>query len=851
MEKFDVTGMSCAACSAHVEKAVKAVPGVRDVAVSLLTNQMRVEYGAPATAEGICAAVQAAGYGASPARRDTGQRSSAPAAAPPEDTTTRGMVQRLIASICVLLPLLYVSMGHMLWGWPLPPFLEGNHVSMGLFELLLTGVIMVINRKFFVSGTRGLLHRAPNMDTLVALGAAAAFGYSTVNLFLASSALLEGGAKAAAPYMREFYFESAATILTLITVGKTLEAYSKGRTTDAIRGLMDLTPRTANVVRDGTEMSVPVTQVRVGDIFAVRPGESIPVDGVVLEGESAVNESMLTGESLPVDKGPGAPVSAATVNRSGFLTCRATRVGEDTTVGQMVRLVEDAAATKAPIARLADRVAAVFVPAVICVALITLAVWLLLGQSVGFSLARAISVLVISCPCALGLATPVAIMVGSGVGAKSGILFKTAAALESAGKVGTVVLDKTGTVTEGAPHVTDLSPAPGVSGSQLLAMAAALEEKSEHPLARAVLERARSEGIPLEPVTGFAALPGHGVSGTLNGKTLIGGTRKLLEERGIQPGPLAERGEALAAEGKTPLYFALDATPVGVIAVADRVKEDSAEAVARLHELGLETVLLTGDHPAAAEAVARAVGIHRVRAGVLPEEKEEEIRRLSESGGVAMVGDGINDAPALTRAEVGIAIGAGSDIALDAADVVLMKSTLRDVAGAVRLSRKVLRNIKENLFWAFIYNVIGIPVAAGVFTRFGLTLSPMLGAAAMSLSSVCVVCNALRLNTFKIHRDPPSPGTAPEHNTAGPAPEEPAPAPEEEPVMKKTMEIEGMMCVHCKARVEQALNDLPGVTGVVNLEAGTAEVTGPEEVADEVLTKAVTEAGYTVKGVSS
>jgi Cu2+-exporting ATPase len=848
VEKFDVTGMSCAACSAHVEKAVRSVEGVSDVAVSLLTNQMRVEYAAPATADAICAAVQAAGYGATPANvGQTAGRAAASDASALEDKTTPGMIRRLIASVCILLPLMYVSMGHMLWNWPLPPFLHGNHVSMGLFELLLTGLIMVINQKFFVSGFQGLLHRAPNMDTLVALGASAAFLYSTVALFLASSAMMAGGAEAAKPFMDEFYFESAATILTLITVGKTLEAYSKGRTTDAIRSLMNLTPKTANILRAGVEVTVPVTEVRIGDTFVVRPGESIPVDGVVLEGDSAVNESMLTGESLPVDKTVNDPVSAATGNQSGFLTCRATRVGEDTTVGQMIRLVEDAAATKAPIAKLADKVAAVFVPAVIAIALLTLVVWLVLGKPLGFSLARAISVLVISCPCALGLATPVAIMVGSGVGAKSGILFKTAASLEAAGRVNTVVLDKTGTVTEGTPHVTDIFPVDGVASARLLATAAALEAKSEHPLAQAVLKRAKSDGLALGNVTDFSALPGHGVSGALDGKLLLGGTLKLFVERGIDAGPLAEQGEQFANQGKTPLYFALDGKPLGVIAVADKVKADSAQAVEELHQLGIRTVLLTGDHPRTAQAVAEEVGIDEIRAGVLPEGKEQTIQELSQGGSVAMVGDGINDAPALTRADVGIAIGAGSDIALDAADVVLMKSSLRDVSGSIRLSRKVLKNIRENLFWAFIYNIIGIPVAAGVFSSLGLTLSPMFGAAAMSLSSVCVCLNALRLNTFKVHKDGTVSAFAPSTKPAEVSEER---ITEEEPVMKKTMRIEGMMCVHCKARVEQALNDLPGVTGVVNLDAGTAEVSGPEEVADEVLTKAVTDAGYTVKGIS-
>lgn len=807
-----VTGMSCAACSAHVEKAVAAVPGVTDVAVSLLTNQMRVEYMAPATAENICAAVTAAGYGAAPAEQ--GQRREAATVAALEDHATPGLVRRLIASICVLLPLMYVSMGHMLWNWPLPGFLAGNHVSVGLFELLLTGVIMVVNQRFFVSGVQGLLHRAPNMDTLVALGASAAFLYSTAALFQASSAAMEQGMTGAAAYMDEYYFESAAMILTLITVGKTLEAYSKGKTTDAIRSLMSLTPKTATVLRDGQEVKVPVTEVRIGDTFVVRPGESIPADGTVQKGESAVDESMLTGESLPVDKGPGSTVSAATSNQSGFLTCQAMRVGEDTTVGQMIRLVEDAAATKAPIAKLADRVSAVFVPAVMAIALVTGVVWLLLGETVGFALARAISVLVISCPCALGLATPVAIMVGSGVGAKSGILFKTAASLESTGKVSTVVLDKTGTVTEGKPHVTDLVPAEGVEATELLAAAAALEAKSEHPLAQAVLERAQNDGLQLEEVTGFSALPGHGVSGMREGKQLIGGTLKLFQEREIEVGTLADQGEALAAEGKTPLYFALDGEILGIIAVADKVKEDSAAAIQELRQLGVQTILLTGDPspdcPGGGKGGRAGSGV--CRRSARGQGGGDSAPLPGWTGGHG--GGRYQRCPALTRAEVGIAIGAGSDIALDAADVVLMKSTLQDVPGAIRLSRQVLKNIRENLFWAFIYNVIGIPIAAGVFSGVGLTLSPMFGAAAMSLSSVCVVCNALRLNGFRMKRNR-------EETTTMPLKRE-AQTEKEEQTVKRTMEIEGMMCAHCKAHVEQALNSLPGVQGVVNLEAGTA-----------------------------
>ena len=848
MEQFNVTGMSCAACSAHVERAVSKVPGVKQVTVSLLTNQMRVDYEAPATAERICQAVEQAGYGASPAPAEKAKSTPAEKAkstpAELEDKETPKMVRRLVASICILLPMMYVSMGHMLWNWPLPPFLAGNHVSMGLFELLLTAMVMVINQKYFISGTQGLLHRAPNMDTLVAMGAAAAFLYSTAVLFLASSAMAQGGPEAAMPYMDEYYFESAAMILTLITVGKTLEAYSKGKTTDAIRGLMDLTPKQATVLREGQEVKIPVEDVVVGDQFLVRPGESIPVDGKVVQGESAVDESMLTGESLPVDKGPGSTVSAATNNQSGFLTCQATRVSGDTTVSQMIRLVEEAAASKAPIAKIADKVSAIFVPTVLILALITGIVWLAIGQTVGFALARAISVLVISCPCALGLATPVAIMVGSGAGAKAGILFKTAASLEAMGKTNIIVLDKTGTVTEGKPHVTDLVPAEGVSQETLLQTALALEAKSEHPLASAVVAWGKEQGVAAPELTGFTALPGHGLSGKLNGKTAIGGNLKLMEEQNIPAGTLAQQGENLAGEGKTPLYFALDGKALGIIAVADQIKPDSAHAIARLHELGIQTALVTGDHPRTAQAVAKQVGIDQVRAGVLPADKAAEVQRLSQTGTVAMVGDGINDALALTSAEVGIAIGAGADIALDAADVVLMKSSLQDVVEAVRLSRRVVRNIKENLFWAFIYNVIGIPIAAGVFSSLGLTLNPMLGAAAMSLSSVCVVSNALRLNRFR-----PEPREEVSVKANDTAKVESETKKQEELGMNKTMNIEGMMCAHCKAHVEKALNDLPGVQAVVDLDKGTAAVTSTEPVEDAVLKKAVEDAGYTVKGI--
>ena len=826
MEKFSVTGMSCAACSAHVEKAVAAVEGVTKVEVSLLTNSMNVEYAAPATAEGICQAVSKAGYGASPwAAAAAGGQSAAPSAAALEDWETPRMIRRLVASILILLPLMYVSMGHMMWHWPLPGFLEGNIVSIGIYELVLTALVMVINQKFFVSGYQALWRRAPNMDSLVALGATASFGYSLWALFAASSAMSAGGAEAAMKYMDEFYFESAATILTLITVGKTLEARSKGRTTDAIRSLMDLAPKTARVVRDGAEMTVPVEQVALGDTFLVRPGESIPVDGTVTEGTSAVDESALTGESLPVDKAPGGTVSAGTLNQSGALTCRATRVGQDTTIQQIIRMVEDAAATKAPIAKIADKVSGVFVPAVIGVALVTLAVWLALGRGVGFALTRAVSVLVISCPCALGLATPVAIMVGSGVGAKNGILFKTAAALEATGRVKTVVLDKTGTVTEGKPQVTDIVPAAGVEEEQLLRLAAALEAKSEHPLARAVMDRAAGMAAAVPPAEGFSALPGHGVRAVVEGVSALGGNAQLMAEEGVGDEALFDAGRALAGQGKTPLYFAAGGKLMGCVAVADVVKADSAAAIADMKGMGLSVVLLTGDNKRTADAIAAQVGAADVIADVLPQGKQDEVKRLSQTGSVAMVGDGINDAPALTQADVGVAIGAGSDVALDAADVVLMRSNLSDVVGAVRLSRQVIRNIHENLFWAFIYNVLGIPLAAGVFIPLGITLNPMIGAAAMSLSSFCVVTNALRLNFFH----PTGKKAAPAQSGG------------------RTVYIKGMMCDNCQRHVTEALQKLPGITAKVDWKAGTALVTG--EASDEALRAAVESAGYKVKKI--
>ncbi|MDO4515659.1 MAG: heavy metal translocating P-type ATPase [Bacillota bacterium] len=829
MERFHVTGMSCAACSARVEKVVSALPGVESVAVSLLTNSMGVEYAAPATPEIICQAVREAGYGASPAD----QKQNAPAVSPQDETKAWKAVRlRLIVSLCLLLPLMYVSMGHAMAGWPVPALLETP--AAGLYELLLAGLVMVVNQKFFVNGFGGLLKKAPNMDTLVAMGAAAAFAYSVGQLFL-----VIGGSHAAPHGHIGYYFESAAMILTLITVGKLLEAYSKGKTTNAIRALMDLAPKTATLLKDGQPVAVPAEEVRPGDLVLVRPGESIPVDGEVVSGQSAVNEAALTGESLPVDKAPGDRVTAATLNQSGALTVRTLRVGEDTTLRRIIQLVEEAAATKAPIARLADKVSGVFVPVVLVIALITALVWLALGETLGFAVARAVSVLVISCPCSLGLATPVAIMVGSGVGAKAGILFKTAASLEAAGKVKTVVLDKTGTVTRGEPVVTDLLPAEGVSETELLTLAAALEARSEHPLARAVHGCALERGLTLPPADEFTALPGSGVRGTVQGKALLGGKTAFLADQGILDQGWADKGETLAAQGKTPLFFAADGKLLGLIAVADAIRPESAAAIAALKALGVVPVLLTGDQESTARAVAAQVGIETVIAQVLPQEKEAQVRRLSEQGEVAMVGDGINDAPALTRAQVGIAIGAGADVALDAADVVLLKSALGDVPAAIRLSRQVMRNIKQNLFWAFFYNIIGIPIAAGVLVGVGITLNPMLAAAAMSLSSVCVVTNALRLNGF-----------SPDRGTSHPPEKETEPnQPKGELTMNKTMTIEGMMCMHCKAHVEKALNAIPGVTAQVDLEAGKAAVDCPAAVTDQDLTKAVTDAGYTVKAV--
>ena len=836
MEQYTVTGMSCAACSARVEKAVSAVPGVTSCSVSLLTNSMGVE--GTASAQAVVSAVQAAGYGAS-----LKGASCAPTAAAQEDALadreTPALKRRLIASLGFLLALMYVSMGHMMWGWPLPACLEGNHVAMGLLQMLLTIAVMVINQKFFINGFRSLLHGAPNMDTLVALGAAASFGYSTYALFAMTGAQVRGDAAAVMRYMHEFYFESAAMILALITVGKMLEARSKGKTTDALRSLMKLAPQTATLVRGGQELTVPIAQVRRGDVFVVRPGESIPVDGVVLEGESAVNESALTGESIPVDKAVGDSVSAATTNQSGFLRCEATRVGEDTTLSQIIKMVSDAAATKAPIAKVADRVSGVFVPTVIALAILTTAVWLLCGQSIGFALARGISVLVISCPCALGLATPVAIMVGNGLGAKNGILFKTAVSLEETGKTEIVALDKTGTITQGEPRVTDVLPAEGMTQGALLSLAAALEQRSEHPLARAVMMRAEEDGLTAAPVGDFRALPGNGLTATLSGETLLGGSLSFVSSQVDVPRSIRQKAEALAEEGKTPLFFAQAGRLAGVIAVADVIKADSPAAIAALRNMGIRVVMLTGDNEKTARAIGRLAGVDEVIAGVLPEGKESVIRRLQAQGRVAMVGDGINDAPALTRADIGVAIGAGTDVAIDAADVVLMKSRLSDVPAAIRLSRATLRNIHENLFWAFFYNVIGIPLAAGVWIPlFGWTLNPMFGAAAMSLSSFCVVSNALRLNLFKLH-DAGKDKKINRHSKH-----------KEETTMVKTMKIEGMMCGHCEAAVKKALEAIDGVASAeVSHTDGAAVVTLSKPVENAALRKAVEDKDYTVTDI--
>jgi len=839
MEQYTVTGMSCAACSARVEKAVSAVPGVTSCSVSLLTNSMGVE--GSASKDAVIKAVVDAGYGASVKGAGDSGNGSASSAAMNEDALadheTPVLKRRLFSSLGFLAVLMYVSMGHMMWGWPLPAFLAENHVAAGLLQLLLSAIIMVINQKFFISGFKGLIHKAPNMDTLVAMGSGASFVYSTYALFMMTDAQMKGDAAAVMSYMHEFYFESAAMIVTLITVGKMLEARSKGKTTDALKSLMKLAPKTATVVRNGEEVEVPIEQVKKGDIFVVRPGENIPVDGTVLEGHSAVNESALTGESIPVDKEPGDLVSAATVNQSGFIRCEATRVGEDTTLSQIIKMVSDAAATKAPIAKVADKVSGVFVPAVITIAVITIFGWLLVGETIGFALARGISVLVISCPCALGLATPVAIMVGNGTGAKSGILFKTAVSLEETGKVQIVALDKTGTITSGEPKVTDMIPAEGVSEEELLAMAYALEKKSEHPLARAILEKAEEMQMKAEEVTDFTALPGNGLSAKLGEKELFGGNLKYITTKVSVPETLRQQADALAEKGKTPLFFACDSKLIGIIAVADVIKEDSPQAVKELQNMGIHVVMLTGDNERTAKAVGAQAGVDEVIAGVLPDGKENVIRRLKQSGRVAMVGDGINDAPALTRADIGIAIGAGTDIAIDAADVVLMKSRLSDVPAAIRLSRATLKNIHENLFWAFFYNCVGIPLAMGLWIPiFGWKLNPMFGAAAMSLSSFCVVSNALRLNFFDVHRADKDKKIKPIER-------------EEFKSMEKTLKVEGMMCPHCEARVKKVLEKIPGVeSAVCSHKEGTAVVTLTEDVAFEVMKKAIEDADYKVIG---
>ena len=838
MKQYTVTGMSCAACSARVEKAVSKVPGVTACSVSLLTNSMGVE--GTATPQAIIAAVQAAGYGASEKGAEAAV-SPSEAEKQLEDHDTPALKRRLIWSLGFLIVLMYFSMGHMMWGWPLPAFYNDNHVAMGLTQLLLTAVVMVINQRFFVSGFKSLWHRAPNMDTLVALGATAAFGYSTYALFAMTGAQVRGDMDAVMTYMMDFYFESAAMILTLITVGKMLEARSKGKTTDALKGLMRLSPKTANVLRGDSEQTVPIAQVRVGDIFVVRPGENIPVDGVVIEGGSAVNESALTGESIPVDKAAGDSVSAATLNQSGFLKCRATRVGEDTTLSQIIRMVSDAAATKAPIAKIADKVSGVFVPTVIAIAAVTTLVWLLLGKGVGYALARGISVLVISCPCALGLATPVAIMVGNGLGAKNGILFKTAASLEEAGRIQIVALDKTGTITAGEPRVTDILPAEGVSADELMRLAYLLERKSEHPLARAILSRAEEQGMQPEEVADFAIQPGNGLSAVWQKHTLRGGNIDFISGAAHVPDSLRAQAEKLAENGKTPLYFSRDDQALGVIAVADVIKEDSPQAVRELQGMGVHVVMLTGDNERTARAIGAQAGVDQVIAGVLPDGKEAVIRKLKQHGKVAMVGDGINDAPALTRADVGVAIGAGTDVAIDAADVVLMKSRLSDVPAAIRLSRATLRNIHENLFWAFFYNTIGIPLAAGVFIPLGLTLNPMFGAAAMSLSSFCVVTNALRLNLFKLRdasRDHKIRQKDTDFTVSAPG------------AMRKTLHIEGMMCPHCEMRVNQALEAVPGVSeATASREKGTAVVTLSAQVDNDALRAAVEAQDYKVTAI--
>lgn len=844
MEQYNVTGMSCAACSARVEKAVSKVEGVTSCSVSLLTNSMGVK--GTASPDAIIDAVTKAGYGASLKGGDTAQTAS-PDKSALEDHDTPVLKKRLIASVGFLAVLMYISMGHMMWNWPLPSFFNGNHIAMGLVQMLLTIIIMVINRKFFVSGFQSLLHRSPNMDTLVALGSGAAFVYSTYALFAMTDAQVKGNMDAVMNYMHEFYFESAAMILTLITVGKMLEAHSKGKTTDALKGLMDLSPKTAVLLRSGKEVTVPIEQVHKGDQFVVRPGESIPVDGVILEGASAVNESALTGESIPVDKAAGDSVSAATINQSGFLRCEATRVGEDTTLSQIIRMVSDAAATKAPIAKIADKVSGIFVPAVIAIAIVTIAVWLLVGQTVGYALARGISVLVISCPCALGLATPVAIMVGNGVGAKHGILFKTAVSLEEAGKVQIVALDKTGTITCGEPKVTDILPAENVTEQELLTLALAMEQKSEHPLAKAILQYGEEQQLTASAVSDFQALPGNGLTGVLNGSKLCGGNYQCVAAVAAVPDEMQQQARTLAESGKTPLFFSRDNQLLGIIAVADVLKEESPEAIRQLQHMGIQVVMLTGDNEQTAKAIGKQAGVDHVIAGVLPDGKEAVIRKLAAQGKVAMVGDGINDAPALTRADIGIAIGAGTDVAIDAADIVLMKSRLTDVPAAIRLSRAALRNIHENLFWAFIYNIIGIPLAAGVWIPlFGWKLNPMFGAAAMSLSSFCVVTNALRLNLFQLNRSDRDKKL--KNAVAAIQLEQQSAKSSDDSGMQVTLHIKGMMCGHCEATVKKCLEAFPEVDeAIVSHTEGTAVVklNAPADLA--ALKKAVTEQGYQVK----
>ena len=845
MEQYNVTGMSCAACSARVEKAVSKVPGVTACSVSLLTNSMGVE--GTATASAIISAVEQAGYGCSSKSQSSQKESVSDAEKALEDHETPILKKRLIASVGFLLVLMYFSMGHMMWGWPLPAWFDGNHVAMGLVQLLLAGIIMVINQKFFISGFKSLWHRSPNMDTLVALGSMASFVWSVYALFAMTRAQADGNSELVMHYMMEFYFESAAMILTLITVGKMLEARSKGKTTDALKGLMKLAPKTAVVIRNGQEITVPIDQVVKGDVFVVRPGESIPVDGVILEGSSAVNEAALTGESIPVDKAAGDRISAATVNQSGFIKCKATRVGEDTTLSQIIKMVSDAAATKAPIAKIADRVSGVFVPAVITISIITTMIWLLTGHEFGYALARGISVLVISCPCALGLATPVAIMVGNGMGAKNGILFKTAVSLEEAGKIQIVALDKTGTITSGQPEVTDILPAESITEKELLTLAYALEKKSEHPLAKAILEKAFALGLTAPEVTDFQALTGNGLSAALGSDKLIGGSMKYISTLVPVSKALMSQAEKLAEAGKTPLLFARNNQLLGIIAVADVIKPDSPQAVKELQSMGIHVVMLTGDNERTARAIGAQAGVDQVIAGVLPDGKESVIRSLKEKGKVAMVGDGINDAPALTRADIGIAIGAGTDVAIDAADVVLMKSQLSDVPAAIRLSRATLRNIHENLFWAFFYNVIGIPLAAGVWIPiFGWTLNPMFGAAAMSLSSFCVVTNALRLNLFKVHNvnsNINNPNVSNNINNTSKK--------ENTTMIKVTVNVTGMMCGHCEAHVNKAVEAAFGVQNVVSShEAGTTTFTAPEKVDEDKLRQVITDAGYEVTGIT-